>query len=62
MSAKYKLLEKKGTTLIIQVSLEDGRGFILQVGEDRISEVEKLIKDHAKALFNIEVKKIVQAQ
>jgi len=61
MSAKYKLLEKKGTTLVIQVLLEDGRGFILQLGEDRVSEVEKLIKEHAKALFNVEVKKIAQA-
>ena len=62
MSAKYKVLEKRGMTLVVQVSLEDGRGFTLYIGEDRLKEIEKLIRDHARALFNVEVGKVDEAK
>jgi len=58
VKAKFKVMEKRGSTLVLGVVLEDGRGFILTMGQDRIGELPNLVKYHAKSLFGIEVDKI----
>ncbi len=55
MKATYKITEIRGSTVIIVVNLEDNRGFTIYAGADRLGEIEYLIREHAKALFNIEV-------
>jgi hypothetical protein len=62
MKAAYKVLEVRGLTAVVQVALEDGRGFTLQTGVDHLPELEKMIKDHARALFNVEVDSVEEAE
>jgi hypothetical protein len=62
MKATYKVLEIRGLTTVVQVALEDGRGFTLQTGMDHLPELEKMIKDHARALFNVEVDSVEEAE
>lgn len=62
MKATYRVLEIRGLTAVVQVLLEDGRGFTLHTGVDHIPELEKMIKEHAKALFNVEVERVEEAK
>jgi len=62
MKATYKVSEIRGLTAVVQVALEDGRGFTLQTGMDHLPELEKMIKDHARALFNVEVDSVEEAE
>lgn len=62
MKATYRVLETKGLTAVVQVLLEDGRGFTLHTGVDHLPELEKMIRDHAKALFNVEVEGVEEAE
>jgi len=62
MKATYKVSEVRGLTAVVQVALEDGRGFTLQTGMDHLPELEKMIKDHARALFNVEVDSVEEAE
>jgi len=62
MKATYKVSEIRGLTAVVQVTLEDGRGFTLQTGMDHLPELEKMIKDHARALFNVEVDSVEEAE
>jgi len=62
MKATYKVLEIRGLTVVVQVTLENGEGFTLHTGVDRLPEMVKMIKDHAKSLFNIEVEEVEEAK
>jgi hypothetical protein len=62
VKATYRVLEIRGLTAVVQVLLEDGRGFTLHTGVDHIPELEKMIKEHAKALFNVEVERVEEAK
>jgi len=62
VKAKFKVMEKRGSTLVLGVILEDGRGFTITMGQDRIGELSKLVKEHAKALFGVEVDKIEESK
>jgi len=61
MKAIYNV-EFRGSTAIIQVMLDDGRGFTLYTGKDHLNEIEKLIKEHSMALFNIEVDSVEESK
>jgi hypothetical protein len=62
MRATYRVLEIRGLTVVVQVTLEDGRGFTLYTGVDHIPELERMIKEHARALFNVEVEHVEEAK
>jgi hypothetical protein len=62
MKATYKVMEIRGLTAVVQVTLEDGRGFTLYTGVDHLAEVVKMIKEHARALFNVEVDRVEEAK
>ena len=62
MKATYRVLEIRGLTAVVQVLLEDGRGFTLHTGVDHLAEIVKMIKDHARALFNVEVEHVEEAK
>ena len=62
MKATYKVLEIRGLTVVVQVTLENGEGFTLHTGVDHLTEMVKMIKDHAKSLFNIEVEEVEEAK
>jgi muramoyltetrapeptide carboxypeptidase LdcA involved in peptidoglycan recycling len=62
VKAKYKVLETRGITIVVQVTLEDGRGFTLHTGVDRLEELEEMVREHARALFNVEVEKVEKAE
>ena len=59
MKARYKIVDIKENTAIVNVKLEDGRGFTLFVGIDRAkNELKDLIKIHAKSLYGVDIDKI----
>jgi hypothetical protein len=62
VKAKYKVLETRGLTVVVQVVLEDGRGFTLYTGVDHLAEIEEMIREHARALFSVEVEKVEKAE
>ena len=62
MKATYKVLEVRGLTAVVQVALDDGRGFTLQTGVDHLPELDKMIRDHARALFGVEVEHVEEAK
>jgi hypothetical protein len=62
LKATYRVLEIRGLTAVVQVLLEDGRGFTLHTGVDHLPELERMIKEHAKALFNVEVERVEEAK
>jgi len=59
MKAKYKIIDVKEGTAVVDVKLEDGRGFILFTGVDRVeNEVKDLVKIHAKSLYGVDVDRV----
>jgi hypothetical protein len=59
MKARYKIVDVKENTAVINVVLEDGRGFTLFTGVDRAkNEIKDLIKIHAKALYGVDVERV----
>ncbi|TDA41332.1 MAG: hypothetical protein DSO07_05115 [Thermoproteota archaeon] len=62
MKAKFKVLEKKGSTIVVGVVLEDGRAFIVMTGEDKARDIPSFIKEHAKNLFGTEVDKVEESK
>jgi hypothetical protein len=62
LRAKYRVLEVRGLTVVVQVALEDGRGFTLHTGVDRLAEVEEMVREHARALFGVEVEAVEKAE
>jgi hypothetical protein len=59
MKARYKIVDIKENTTIVDVILEDGRGFTLFVGVDRVkTEIKDLIKIHAKSLYGVDVERV----
>jgi hypothetical protein len=62
VKAKFKVMEKRGSTLVLGVVLEDGRGFVLTMGQDRIGDLARLVKEHAMSLFGVEVDKVEESK
>jgi len=62
MKATYRVVEIRGLTAVVQVTLEDGRGFTLHTGVDRLPELERMIREHARALFGVEVEAVEKAE
>jgi len=59
VKARYKIVDVKDNTAIVNVKLEDGRGFTLFTGMDRAkSEIKDLIKIHAKSLYGVDVERV----
>jgi hypothetical protein len=62
MKATYKVVEIRGLTVVVQVVLEDGRGFTLHTGIDHLPEIVKMVKEHARTLFDVEVEEVEEAK
>jgi hypothetical protein len=58
--ARYSV-RVRGLTAVVTVTLEDGRGFTLHTGVDRLEGVEGLVREHARALFDVEVSEVEEA-
>jgi hypothetical protein len=59
MKARYKIVDVRENTAVVNIKLEDGRGFILFTGIDRVkNEIKDLIKIHTKSLYGVDVDKI----
>jgi len=59
MKAKYKIVDIRENTAVIDVKLEDGRGFTLFTGVDRVkNEIKDLIKIHTKSLYGVDVDRV----
>jgi len=59
MMARYKIVDIRENTAIIDVKLEDGRGFTLFTGVDRVkNELKDLIKIHTKSLYGVDVDRV----
>jgi hypothetical protein len=59
MKARYKIVDVKENTAIVDVKLEDSRGFTLFTGIDRVkSEIKDLVKIHAKSLYGVDVDRV----
>lgn len=62
MKATYRVVETTGLTAVVQVTLEDGRGFTIYTGVDHLAEIERIIREHARALFGVEVEEVEKAE
>jgi hypothetical protein len=59
MKARYKVVDVREGTAVVNVVLEDGRGFTLFTGVDRVkNEIKDLIKIHAKSLYGVDVERV----
>lgn len=59
MKARYKIVDVREGTAVVNVVLEDGRGFTLFTGVDRAkNEIKDLIKIHAKTLYGVDVERV----
>ena len=59
MKARYKIVDIRENTAVINVKLEDERGFTLFTGVDRAkNELKDLIKIHTKSLYGVDVDRV----